>query len=87
MFKCPSLVPCQMELAEHLSKNVMPGHLTRYLFTNSGAEAVDNAIKIARAMTGKQNIIAFDVRTLASAQAPHLGGWGPLQPTQPAVIA
>lgn len=87
MFKCPSLVSCQMELAEHLSKSVMPGHLTRYLFTNSGAEAVDNAIKIARAMTGKQNIIAFDVRTLVSAQAPHLGGWCLLQPTQPAVIA
>lgn len=26
------------------------------------AEAADNAIKIARSYTGKQNIIAFDVR-------------------------
>ena len=27
----------------------------------SGAEAVDNAIKIARAATGRQNIVAFEV--------------------------
>jgi 4-aminobutyrate aminotransferase-like enzyme len=26
-----------------------------------GSEAVDNAVKIARGVTGRQNIIAFDV--------------------------
>ena len=29
---------------------------------HSGAEAIDNAIKIARSYTGRQNIITFDVR-------------------------
>ena len=39
----------------------MPAHLPRYFFCNSGSEAVDNAVKIARAVTGKQGIVAFDV--------------------------
>jgi 4-aminobutyrate aminotransferase len=43
---------------------VMPPQLTRYLLCNSGAEAVDNAIKIARAHTGRPNIIAFEVGLL-----------------------
>lgn len=38
----------------------MPSQLTRYFFAQSGSEVVDNAIKLARAATGKQNIIAFD---------------------------
>ncbi len=42
----------------------MPPQLTRYLLCNSGAEAVDNAIKIARAHTGRPNIIAFEVGLL-----------------------
>lgn len=50
-------------LVELLDKmqGIMPGdHLSRFFFCNSGSEAVDNAIKIARAATGKQNIIAFN---------------------------
>ena len=34
-------------------------HLDTYYFTNSGSEAVENAIKLARISTGKQNIITF----------------------------
>lgn len=41
---------------------IVPKSLTRFSFANSGAEAVENAIKVARAATGKQNVIAFDVR-------------------------
>lgn len=48
------------ELVQHLSQ-VMPAHLSRYFLCNSGSEAVDNAIKIARGVTRRQNIIAFDV--------------------------
>lgn len=40
---------------------ISPKSLTRFSFANSGAEGVENAIKVARAHTGKQNIVAFDV--------------------------
>jgi 4-aminobutyrate aminotransferase len=39
----------------------MPEGLTRFFFANSGSEAVENAIKIARGHTKKQNIICFEV--------------------------
>jgi len=39
----------------------MPPHLDSYFLCNSGSEAVDNAVKIARAVTGRGSIIAFDV--------------------------
>jgi len=44
---------------------IAPKSLTRFSFANSGAEAVENAVKVARAHTGKQNIISFDVSPLA----------------------
>lgn len=50
----------QVELDDHLSR-IMPADMTKYFYCNSGSEAVDNAVKIARAVTGRQNIIAFDV--------------------------
>lgn len=49
-----------MDLYDRLSA-VLPAQLDSYFLANSGAEAVDNAVKIARAATGRQNIIAFDV--------------------------
>ena len=65
-------------------ERVMPSALTRFLFCNSGSEAVDNAIKIARNATGRQNIIAFEVRpggvgggSAAAAQAGGLLSKGP----------
>jgi 4-aminobutyrate aminotransferase-like enzyme len=41
---------------------IAPPSLTRFFFANSGSEAVDNAIKIARGHTKRQNIICFEVR-------------------------
>lgn len=41
--------------------DISPEGLTKFSFANSGAEAVENAIKVARGHTGRQNIIAFDV--------------------------
>ena len=38
----------------------MPPGLDRFFFANSGSEAVDNAVKIARAHTGRTNVIAFE---------------------------
>ena len=50
----------QLGLIERLT-NIMPKGLDKFFFANSGSEAVDNAVKIARAHTGRQNIIAFEV--------------------------
>ena len=48
--------PGQVELAESLTKN---NHLSHALFCNSGAEANEAAIKLARKHTGKHHIITF----------------------------
>jgi taurine--2-oxoglutarate transaminase len=45
------------ELARLLAE-VTPGDLTRSFFTNGGAEANENAIKLARWYTGRQKIVA-----------------------------
>jgi 4-aminobutyrate aminotransferase len=46
------------ELPERLKKITPPG-LDMFFFSNSGAEAVEGALKLARFYTGRQGIIAF----------------------------
>ena len=53
----------QVGLLDRLLK-IVPPSLTRFFFANSGSEAVDNAIKVARAHTKRQNIICFEVHIL-----------------------
>ncbi|GAA4478961.1 4-aminobutyrate--2-oxoglutarate transaminase [Enteractinococcus fodinae] len=48
------------QLAQRLDELVPISGQTRSVLLNSGAEAVENAVKIARAYTGKQAIAAFD---------------------------
>lgn len=48
-----------VELCEVLAKLFPHGKSTKVMLTNSGAEAVENAVKIARQATGKQGIICF----------------------------
>jgi 4-aminobutyrate aminotransferase/(S)-3-amino-2-methylpropionate transaminase len=49
-----------VEVAEALNR-VTPGDFEkRSVLFNSGAEAVENAVKIARAYTGKKAVVAFD---------------------------
>ena len=49
-----------MGLLDRLMK-IAPSSLSRFFFVNSGSEAVDQAVKIARGHTGRQNIICFEV--------------------------
>ncbi len=46
------------ELSKKLS-GITPGGIDMFFFSNSGAEAVEGAIKLARYYTGRQGIIAF----------------------------
>ncbi|KAK9814300.1 hypothetical protein WJX72_003610 [[Myrmecia] bisecta] len=81
----------QVELLERL-RDIVPTELTRYFFCNSGSEAVDNAVKIARAHTGKQNIISFEnsfhgrtygAMALTNSKVYYRQGFGPLMPGTP----
>jgi 4-aminobutyrate aminotransferase/(S)-3-amino-2-methylpropionate transaminase len=48
-----------VELCELLAKLLPHGKSTKVMLTNSGVEAVENAVKIARQATGRQGIICF----------------------------
>ena len=47
-----------MQLIEELQK-IVPPSIDGFFFSNSGAEAVEGAVKLARAVTGKPNVIVF----------------------------
>ena len=78
-----------VELAEKLCEAV-PGDTPKSaMFVNSGAEAVENAVKIARYATGRPSIIAFEGgfhgrtllgMTLTSKVKPYKYGFGPAAP-------
>ncbi len=54
---------------------IMPGDLDRFFLSNSGAEAIEAAIKFARVSSGKSGIVAavrgFHGRTLGALSATH----------------
>ncbi len=62
MHTCQTVMPYEgyVKVAEKLS-HVVPvrGH-AKVMLANSGAEALENALKIARAATGRTNVICFD---------------------------
>ncbi len=45
-------------LAAHLDR-ITPERLNRFLFANSGAEAIEGAVKLAKRATGRHGVIAF----------------------------
>ncbi|NWG33192.1 MAG: aminotransferase class III-fold pyridoxal phosphate-dependent enzyme [Chloroflexi bacterium] len=47
-----------LQLIEELRK-ITPPSIDSYYFANSGAEALENAVKIAKVATGRQNVIVF----------------------------
>ena len=71
-----------------LMSQILPRPLTRVFFTNSGAEANDAAIKLARKVTGRLDVISTDQsfhgRTISTAsatgQAKHREKFNPLMP-------
>jgi 4-aminobutyrate aminotransferase / (S)-3-amino-2-methylpropionate transaminase / 5-aminovalerate transaminase len=78
-----------VELAERLNA-LVPGDVPRKtMFTNSGAEAVENAVKIARASTGRDGVVVFDhafhgrtmlAMTMTAKVMPYKQGFGPFAP-------
>ena len=80
--------PSSVELAERLCA-AAPIENARAMFVSTGAEAVENAIKIARAATGRPGVIAFSGgfhgRTnlcmgLTGKVVPYKKGFGPFTP-------
>ncbi|MGD8194262.1 4-aminobutyrate--2-oxoglutarate transaminase [Herbiconiux sp. P18] len=76
-------------VAEALNR-LTPGDFDkRTALFNSGAEAVENAVKIARHFTGKQAVVAFDhgyhgrtnlTMALTAKSMPYKSGFGPFAP-------
>jgi 4-aminobutyrate aminotransferase/(S)-3-amino-2-methylpropionate transaminase len=78
-----------VELAERLNR-ITPGqHPKRTFLVNSGAEAVENAVKVARHFTGRQAVVCFEhgfhgrtnlAMALTSKVMPYKKGFGPFAP-------
>lgn len=78
-----------IQLAEKLNQ-ITPGtHEKKTFFLNSGAEAVENAVKIARKYTGRRGVISFErgfhgrtllAMSLTSKVKPYKFGFGPFAP-------
>jgi 4-aminobutyrate aminotransferase len=75
-----------LQLIEELRK-IVPASIDSFFFANSGAEAVENAVKVARAATGKPNIIVFSgsfhgrtaaTMALTTSKTGYRTGFGPL---------
>ncbi len=73
-------------VAERLNALTPGSHAKRTALFNSGAEAVENAIKIARIATGRQAVVAFDhayhgrtnlTMGLTAKAMPYKSGFGP----------
>ena len=78
-----------VRLAERMNALVPGAFAKKTLFVNSGAEAVENAVKIARAATGRQAVLAFEdgfhgrtllAMSLTSKVHPYKTGFGPFAP-------
>jgi acetylornithine/N-succinyldiaminopimelate aminotransferase len=53
------VIEAQVELARRLTE-LLPAKIERIYFTNSGAEAIEGALKVARKVTGRNDFVAFD---------------------------
>ena len=78
-----------IELAERLNALAPGDHEKKTMFANSGAEAVENGVKIARKHTGRPAIVVFDhafhgrtlmAMSLTAKVMPYKQGMGPFAP-------
>lgn len=76
-------------VAEHLNRLTPGSYEKRSALFNSGSEAVENAIKIARSYTRKTAVVAFDhayhgrtnlTMALTAKSMPYKSGFGPFAP-------
>ena len=76
-------------VCEELARLTPGDHDKRSALFNSGSEAVENAVKIARTATGRQAVIAFDhayhgrtnlTMALTAKNMPYKNGFGPFAP-------
>jgi len=88
---CFMVAPYESYVAvcENLNRITPGGHEKRSLLVNSGAEAVENAVKIARYATGRDAVVVFDhgyhgrtllTMTLTAKNMPYKNGFGPFAP-------
>jgi 4-aminobutyrate aminotransferase len=75
-----------LQLIEEI-REIVPPAIDSFYFANSGAEALENAVKIAKAATGRQNIIVFNgsfhgrthaTMALTTSKTGYRTGFGPL---------
>ncbi|TIC79237.1 4-aminobutyrate--2-oxoglutarate transaminase [Nocardioides sp. GY 10113] len=73
-------------VAEALNRLTPGDHAKRTALFNSGAEAVENAVKIARSYTGRQSVVVFDhayhgrtnlTMAMTAKSMPYKHGFGP----------
>jgi 4-aminobutyrate aminotransferase/(S)-3-amino-2-methylpropionate transaminase len=88
---CFQVVPYlgYVEVCERLNTLTPGDHDKRTFLVNSGAEAVENAVKVARYATGRSGVVAFDHGfhgrtlmglTLTGKAMPYKQGFGPFAP-------
>ncbi|MDX7991684.1 4-aminobutyrate--2-oxoglutarate transaminase [Xenorhabdus littoralis] len=86
---CHQVVPYEnyVALAERLNRLVPGNFVKKTVFVTTGAEAVENAVKIARAATGRSGVVAFSGAfhgrtflgmSLTGKVVPYKMGFGPL---------
>ena len=75
-----------VEVCEELARRTPGSHEKRSALFNSGAEAVENAVKVARHFTGRSAVVAFDhayhgrtnlTMALTAKNMPYKQGFGP----------
>jgi 4-aminobutyrate aminotransferase / (S)-3-amino-2-methylpropionate transaminase / 5-aminovalerate transaminase len=78
-----------VEVCEKLNRLTPGDHEKRTFLLNSGAEAVENAVKVARHATGRQAVVVFDhgyhgrtllTMSLTAKNMPYKHGFGPFAP-------
>ena len=85
---CFMVVPYEgyVEVCEELNRVTPGSHDKRSALFNSGAEAVENAVKIARHATGRQAVVVFDhayhgrtnlTMAMTAKNMPYKDGFGP----------